>query len=329
MTNATQTKKTGKPYFVIMAVRDVQDNEESEAVVSIEGVSKKLLEAYGFNDPVEIEPLSTKLHAKNPSCEIVFISPVVNDAVKAAMSISKDWHVTFNDVFKSDIVDSIIAAPAVFQPNTYIEAMEYLQHKSINTPNELNIIEQMALVSMTICGLGAYINNQPSEVQPTIRKSAYYHVKQLCNTQTGTSYEREIDSLVEAILNLFEPCGEPGPVIPPEFSEAMAKYKQMLADNNGEETDEAIIQLQKAMQLALQWFLDDVWKGATEQGLLPKPDGITDAGQPVFTAGAFAKHFGRTEAEVANDIDQLREQRKAAGLPDIEMVDPETVHRIQ
>lgn len=312
MSNANQAKKSGQPNFIIMAVCDAHTDVDCESVICIEGQGKKLLEAYGFNDTNDMESLMEKLANNNFECEFILVAPIVNKALNAAMSISKDWHITFNDVFKSDIVDSIITAPAIFQPDTYIEALEYLQHKSVNTPNELNIIEQMALVSMTLCGIGALFNKQTPELQALSRKNAYYHVKNACTADNPVNAV-EIESLIAGILNLFEPCENNQLATSKEFDEAMEAY-QIIQATHGDGSDESAEAFCKVMQLAPDWFEKMAMDKAKELGLVPKtPYGFLADGSPVYTREQVAESLGVSDSD----------------LPQGTIVDDSEIHRIQ
>ncbi|MCH7380651.1 helix-turn-helix domain-containing protein [Acinetobacter higginsii] len=115
---------------------------------------------------------------------------------------------------------------------------------------------------------------------------------------------------------------------PPEFSEAMEKYKAMLDANNGVETDEARAQFAKVIMLAPDWFNDMAMAEIDKMNLLPKPTHYTDNGEPVFSVEQIAKHLGVTIEDAQKSLDMLIDKRTELGL-ETPLVDPTTINKIQ
>lgn len=88
------------------------------------------------------------------------------------------------------------------------------------------------------------------------------------------------------------------------FDKAMRDYHR-IAEQYGEDSEQAKDQFLKCYQLAPQHLKDEAGKMAKEMGLLPKPSGFTDDGEPIFSVQDIANHFGIDEREVMAKIDRL------------------------
>lgn len=116
---------------------------------------------------------------------------------------------------------------------------------------------------------------------------------------------------------------------PPEFSEAMEKYKAMLDENSGIETDEARDQFAKAMLLAPDWFHEMAMSEAKTMGLIPKATHCLENGEPVFSLEEIATHLGISLEDAQKSLDKLITQREEMGLEGVRAIDPSLVQKIQ
>lgn len=116
----------------------------------------------------------------------------------------------------------------------------------------------------------------------------------------------------------------------PEFTAAMEKYKSMLDENGGEETEESRLQFQKAMLLAPDWFMGEAHQMAREMGLLPEPTECLADGTPVFTAEQIAANLGVPVEEVLKHLDELKKLQEEEGLSgsNAYLIDASEVHKI-
>ena len=96
----------------------------------------------------------------------------------------------------------------------------------------------------------------------------------------------------------------------PAFKRALAEYER-IASLHGEDSEQAINAFMKCYDLAPQHYRDEAGKMVEQMGMIPKPSGYTDNGQPVFSASDLAKHFGVSESEVIERLNQLDPQHKA------------------
>ena len=99
------------------------------------------------------------------------------------------------------------------------------------------------------------------------------------------------------------------PVNPAFFTE-FDKYKRIV-EKHGEDSEQAINAFMKCYDLAPQHYRDEAGKMIEQMGMIPKPSGYTDNGQPVFSASDLAKHFGVSESEVIERLNQLDPQHKS------------------
>lgn len=119
------------------------------------------------------------------------------------------------------------------------------------------------------------------------------------------------------------------PALPIEFSEAMEKYKAMLDENAGIETDEARDQFAKAMLLAPDWFHEMAMSEAKTMGLIPKATHCLENGEPVFSLEEIAAHLGISLEDAQKSLNKLITQREEMGLEGVRAIDPSTVNKIQ
>ena len=90
----------------------------------------------------------------------------------------------------------------------------------------------------------------------------------------------------------------------PAFKRALAEYER-IASLHGEDSEQAINAFMKCYDLAPQHYRDEAGKMVEQMGMIPKPSGYTDNGQPVFSASDLAKHFGVSESEVIAQLGKL------------------------
>lgn len=209
MTNkSNQPKLNPLPKFILMAVCDVLDNEDVEAVLAFEDQPKKLLEAIGCNSLEEVQAAYDKLSDKH-ECDFVLTSPKVDTAIHLAMQLSVTGSITHDDVFKSLEVDRLLSWPALHHPSSYLGAIRYLTDKAEKSPHELTAIEQMAMVAAALSGLGGSFKAQPAAHQATFRKNAHHYVSQLIADDCKYVHDNGIRHMVKGILNIFEPGDAP------------------------------------------------------------------------------------------------------------------------
>ncbi len=113
----------------------------------------------------------------------------------------------------------------------------------------------------------------------------------------------------------------------PEFSEAMDKYKTMVEQNHGEESEEVLDQFMLAMRLAPKWFIDENFEKAQEMGIFPKFTHCNEKGEPVLTSTEMAEFYGVPEKEILEKVDKLTQQWRDEAVPSIPECDPEKIHR--
>ncbi len=112
-----------------------------------------------------------------------------------------------------------------------------------------------------------------------------------------------------------------------EFSEAMDKYKTLVEQNHGEESEEAVEQFMLAMRLAPKWFIDESFEKAQEMGLLPKFTHCNEKGEPVLTSTEMAEFYGVPETEILEKVETMTQKWKDEALPSIPECDPEKIHK--
>lgn len=117
-------------------------------------------------------------------------------------------------------------------------------------------------------------------------------------------------------------------ILPPEFSEAMHKYKAIV-EQYGEESQEARISFMTAMQLAPDWFMDDVTSSMGDD-FLPQASGYLEDGQPVFSLEDIAEKFGVSIEDAAESLGEMMAVREELGLSNEgKFIHPSSVHRKQ
>lgn len=117
-------------------------------------------------------------------------------------------------------------------------------------------------------------------------------------------------------------------ILPSEFTEAMHKYKAIV-EQYGEESLEARKSFIAAMQLAPDWFMDDVTSSMGED-FLPQASGYLDDGSPVFNLEDIAEKFGVSAEDAAESLEEMMAVREELGLSNEgKLIHPSSVHRKQ
>ena len=101
---------------------------------------------------------------------------------------------------------------------------------------------------------------------------------------------------------------------PPAFSELMAQYRDTAA-GLGDQHPHARRLLQLAMQLAPDWFVDEMHQMAREMDLIPEPCACDDDGQKFYSVDAIAQKLGVPVDEARAAIDEMQADAAALGLP--------------
>ena len=114
---------------------------------------------------------------------------------------------------------------------------------------------------------------------------------------------------------------------PPVFTHAMNQYKKIAAQH-GDESEHARIAFTKAMLLAPKWFSDEMSDMAVDMGLIPKPSGYLDNGEPIYDLRDVAKHLDVPFDEAEQSLHKLIAARDSLGM-DTMLVNPSTVNRVQ
>ena len=113
----------------------------------------------------------------------------------------------------------------------------------------------------------------------------------------------------------------------PEFLAAVDELTRTV-EALGHEHPQAKRAMQRAMALAPRTLRDEIIRMAEGTGLLPKPDGYTEDGQPVVSLEALAAQWGMTLEEAQAHADDVVAELEAAGVT-MPAIDPARVHRVQ
>ena len=113
----------------------------------------------------------------------------------------------------------------------------------------------------------------------------------------------------------------------PEFLAAVDELMRT-AEALGQDHPEAKRAMQRAMMLAPRTLRDEITRMAESTGLLPKPDGYTEDGQPMVSLEGLAAQWGMTLAEAQARMDEMLVELEAAGVS-MPTIDPARVHRVQ
>ena len=128
--------------------------------------------------------------------------------------------------------------------------------------------------------------------------------------EIGEAFEGADQATIDAIEVLLADAGNP-PLPPhinpgsPEFQAAAETIHELFdagADHDNTEYQNAFHNFHK---LAPPWLKKALREKADELGLMPKPDFVTETGEPAFSTECIAKHFGKTEEEIIAGIQQL------------------------
>jgi hypothetical protein len=90
----------------------------------------------------------------------------------------------------------------------------------------------------------------------------------------------------------------------PEFIQAMTEYEAIVA-KYGMDSKEEKLQFHKLLTLAPQQAKDEIAQLAKEMGLIPKPSGYADDGQPLFNLMDIQKHFGLSDDEMNETTQEM------------------------
>lgn len=113
----------------------------------------------------------------------------------------------------------------------------------------------------------------------------------------------------------------------PEFLDAVDELTRTV-EELGHEHHQAKRAMHRAMALAPRTLRDEIIRMAESTGLLPKPDGYTEDGQPVVSLEALAAQWGMTLEEAQAHADAMLAELEAAGVT-MPAIDPARVHRVQ
>ena len=113
----------------------------------------------------------------------------------------------------------------------------------------------------------------------------------------------------------------------PEFLAAVDELTRTV-EELGHEHHQAKRAMQRALVLAPRTLRDEITRMAESTGLLPKPDGYTEDGQPVVSLEALAAQWGMTLEEAQAHADDVVAELEAAGVT-MPAIDPARVHRVQ
>ena len=113
----------------------------------------------------------------------------------------------------------------------------------------------------------------------------------------------------------------------PEFLAAVDELTRTV-EALGQDHPQAKRAMQRAMMLAPRTLQDEITRMAESTGLLPKPDGYTEDGQPMVSLEAVAAQWGMTLEEAQAHMDEMLAEQEAAGVS-MPTIDPARVHRVQ
>ena len=88
------------------------------------------------------------------------------------------------------------------------------------------------------------------------------------------------------------------------FCDAMTEYDAIVA-KYGMDSKEEKLQFHKLLTLAPQQAKDEIAQLAKEMGLIPKPSGYADDGQPLFNLMDIQKHFGLSDDEMNETTQEM------------------------
>ena len=111
---------------------------------------------------------------------------------------------------------------------------------------------------------------------------------------------------------------------PPVFTHAMNQYKKIAAQH-GDESEQARVAFTKAMLLAPKWFSDEMSDMAVDMGLIPKPSGYLDNGEPIYDLRDMARHLDVSFDDAKKSLHKLLTERKNLGMDNF-LVDPSLVN---
>ena len=98
--------------------------------------------------------------------------------------------------------------------------------------------------------------------------------------------------------------------INPAFFTEFDKYKRIV-EKHGEDSDQAINQFMKVFELSPEYIKQEAHAKAKELDLIPPTSGYSDEGEPLYSIADVANHFGVSESEVIERLNQLDPQHKS------------------
>lgn len=183
------------------------------------------------------------------------------------------------------------------------------------------------------------LEDEQSTALSSIHDTAIELLLSLDSTQPSYEprpHDENID-LIHSILEWYPEAPPPDNVvnlpvkkeIPLAFSEAMHKH-MALAEQYGEDSPQAKRSFMVAIQLAPDWFKDDMAKIGDDMGLLPQASGYLDNGEPVFSLADISAQYGISIEEATQSLAEMMAVREELGLSNEgKIVDPSIVHRKQ
>lgn len=193
-----------------------------------------------------------------------------------------------------------------------------------------------------VLGTLVQIEDNQSLAFCSIKDSAIELLLSLDSTQP--SYEpRPHEENIDLIHSILECLPNPPPppdnvaylptvqnrTLPKEFSEAMHTHIA-LTEQYGEDSPQAKLSFMMAIQLAPDWFMDDIDQMSIGNDLLPEASGYLANGEPVFKLEDIATQFGLNIDEAKQSLTEMMAIREELGLSNVgKIVDPSTVHRKQ
>ncbi len=118
---------------------------------------------------------------------------------------------------------------------------------------------------------------------------------------------QEARDAVDAVLEANGEAPLPPRLNPgcPEFQAAYAKACECRSSGAGRDNAECNAAMQVMFQRAPRWALAAIEQISDEMNALPKPDHMSESGDPLYSVACIAKHFGKTEEEVVAGFHQL------------------------
>jgi AraC-like DNA-binding protein len=114
----------------------------------------------------------------------------------------------------------------------------------------------------------------------------------------------------------------------PEFTEALDRH-QHLVNTLGMDHPITKQVFQIVMEHAPDEFLDLAHDVAKEMDLIPAATGYLEDGTAMYRLDDIAEKLGMSIDEAEQAMRDIQAERKAAGLPELPVVDGSLIHRVQ